>query len=218
MYYGLALKYLHTEVLKMLGVASTYNGNAFGRYVRDVITKIRCNDFSVTKVKYVDIWFKYSDDMRQFITNYNLLIPVNGDKIIKKNDGFGAIQYVLRDMFGDNIVYVDIIVSSVLPVWDLSVNFLLYDFSTNSLKCMNDYGLTKTLADIHNNRAILTNNGLSVLTNHNTDFTISDQIVKVNSTTFAFRIEKFIRDGWTIQTNKGRKIIIKDGQIIIIDI
>lgn len=139
-YEGLGLKYLHTEVVEMLKIAAGYGGEAFGGYVRDVVTKIRCNDFSPTKVKDVDIWFKTEKDRDQFVTVCNKLIPSEYCNGIARSDGFGVVQHILQDRYGDPLIWVDTVVSSVFPVWDLSVNFLVYDSLTETIYFVEMYG------------------------------------------------------------------------------
>jgi hypothetical protein len=209
-YEGIGLKYLHSQVLELLKVASRYEGNAYGGYVRDVITKIRYNDFSSTLVKDLDIWFKTETDRDNFISHFNCykLVPAGyndgSEKSVCRSDGCGVINYLLKDQYGDNLILVDTVVCPVFPVWDFSVNFLLYDYSRDILRCMGDRELTKTLVDIRNHKAILSKDAEHILTyKRSKQITIRNHNMDISIDGFITRVQKFIKNGWIIESNTG---------------
>jgi hypothetical protein len=219
-YEGIGLKYLHSQVLRLLKVASVHGGRAFGGYVRDVITKVKCNDFSKTKVKDLDIWFKTEEERNEFTSNMdgNVLFDTGYSGYIgqQSSDGLKVIKYILKDDFGDNLILVDTVVCPVFPVWDLSVNFLLYDYNKNTLNCMGNNGLTNTLSNIRNRKAVLTYDAKKIVDNReNGDVYIQNHKLNVCHFAFTHRLEKFIENGWTIETSDGRTVTKRsNGELI----
>jgi hypothetical protein len=221
-YEGIGLKYLHSQVLRLLKTAAIYQGKAYGGYVRDVISRVRCNDFFATKVKDLDIWFKTEKDRNEFISNCNEDILVktgyneSQEKVLFSSDGLGVIQYLLKDDFGDNLILVDLVVCPVFPVWDLSVNFILYDYDRDNLISIGYNGLTDTLNNIRKRKAILSYEAENVIRyKKNTTVSIQGHELKIDPNGFSRRIEKFIKNGWLIETKDGETVYFDDYKLTI---
>ena len=214
-----SLKYLHSQVMDLLKIASKHGGMAYGGYVRDVIVRVQAGDFSEVSVKDVDIWFKSEDNRRGFIEEY---IREKGRYIFASTNetsqgvtsmGANRIQHALYDNYGDMLLYVDLIVYEVFPVWDLSVNQVMYDYSTNRIVTNFPHNVSTILKNIREKTAVLDQRAVDLLTDSKSKHTVvivsidNDHIIEVYRDTFRKRIaDRFIANGWTIYTETGQLV------------
>ena len=156
----------HSE--QMIGVAKSFNGRAYGGYVRDVVIS-RELDMPPVLPKDVDLWFSLSSDARGFVNAMGKkLQPVPSDLKAEypiAGSGFGEFkreQYLLNPL--GHSINVDIIISENIPVNDYNVNKILYtgspiNFPKNGKKARMLHNYLKFLAsadlemlDVHQKR------------------------------------------------------------------
>lgn len=124
------------DVEGMIEHASLFGGKVFGGYVRDIVIPALKNDGRYqegTYFKDVDLWFKSQKEADDFLRDGRAKLRINPEEGF--NEGrrglytFDCTQYLfdVEDIDGKICpVFVDIVVSDVVPVDDFSCNLLLY--------------------------------------------------------------------------------------------
>lgn len=111
-------------------IASDYNGEVFGGFVRDVLMLRRIDPKCNVSFKDVDIWFRTRFEAALFIAN----IKKVGEIFENGHPGydFDSKQYnfVVKGKF---VAWVDIVVSDVFPVNDFDVNYLKCHYTNNNI-------------------------------------------------------------------------------------
>lgn len=186
------LKYLFIQVQDLLLVAQKHNGYAYGGYVRDVVTKIVCYDFTKTEVKDVDIWFLKEKDRTNFLAEVKTLMqPIHPHE---NSVGCDAEVYLLVDGFGDKLIYVDLVVSPTFPVTDFDVNTLVWNPLTRKIISQGSGSVTEILQNILEKKAEVENKYEKILfsSDHHSD--------KANAAKKRVQ-RRFLDKGWTLTIN-----------------
>lgn len=117
------------SITECIECAIGYGGRVFGGFVRDVIYPLSVGkSLSELKFKDIDIWFTNEIHAENFVEDVgsdllpNNMVVSNDSKVYK----FGRQQYNLYSN-GTCIAWIDVVVSSTVPVDDFDVNKLCYN-------------------------------------------------------------------------------------------
>ena len=121
--------FTNTEIADIIfNIASENNGKVFGGYVRDVLIPCEVDPLCNVSFNDIDIWFETELEANIFINdindNFDLReIPKMEIKPGVVHYAFGRQQYHL---YQDNkcILWIDVVISDMIPVDDFDVNYL----------------------------------------------------------------------------------------------
>lgn len=216
---SLLAKEVVSRAERLIRCASRYDGLAFGGYVRDMVIPLHFQgkklvdlDFvdrskdpymlsnqrkskGVPDFKDIDLWFKTQEDADRFIAELEneTGLEASGVKLPDLNSNYVFSRKQCSIFEHDQwILIVDIIVCSVFPVGDFSLNLFTWD--GKELQCKGHFepgndvkSLSDALKDMDNK-----------ITYMSLTYDPSLVIVEPRRRMQARRIERFLREGWTI--------------------
>lgn len=171
---GFILETVLGSITNCLRTAGKYNGKVFGGFVRDVVVPRLANSSCDVKFKDVDVWFSTQTDADNFVKEmgssfvegpfaFNAVAPVTPGV----NYPFTRKQYHLYQ-HGTCVGWIDVIVSSTIPVNDFNVNRLTYLYSPGNnppkAESFGDESSSTLIESIRNKRATMLPGYINILT------------------------------------------------------
>ncbi len=182
-----------------LKIATKHNGHVYGGFVRDVIVPKMVDPKCKVGFKDLDIWF---DDQ----VNANNFVTEMGDSFKEDNvidgtaypGGFKRTQYWL---IKDSVImaFVDVVVSTELPVDDFDVNTLLFRVRNDEYVCNGSFYDKQLIEQIKQKKAVMMESYMKKIEN------LRSEKLKIIADKFEARIDNLKNKGWTIISNVSKE-------------
>lgn len=206
-------------VHSLLYIADRYGGICYGGYVRDVLVR---PELTSVCIKDVDIWFKTNEDRDSFVTHitsdgtlgFNIEETPFHDSsnrdTPKNTTSFGlSARNISVRKDGKHIIFIDAVSSKDFPVFDFTVNFLVYKYSriNGSFLVLNNLegSSTPTLIEEAKTRTTrLTPKAEDVIRCREKMFRLNET-TEIDCDRFRTRVASFMKRGWTILHSNGKQ-------------